>query len=207
MGGNNFEVSLFRFQSFSMTNAQHSLKYANSYSATYTQYGPITNGGIRACDDATVRYKTILRVQQLPAAEQLVSLLWKFWPPHLSYLNDLRPYKKATLTSILLWLCKMKAELWPFQFCTKMMTLKIELKTFRLFWLDTIYQLPEKLERHSPGKWDVKLREIMYFDLKLNWATQLSNNVRGSKYSAHHSRLSVLLIPLSYLIPTVRSFQ
>ena len=39
-------------------------------------------------------------------------------------------------------------------------------------------------------------------NLKLNRATQLSNGSRGSKYSAHHSRLSVLLIPLSYLIPT-----
>ena len=43
-----------------------------------------------------------------------------------------------------------------------------------------------------------------YFDLKFGWATQLSNDMRGSKYSAHHSWSSVLLIPLSYLIPTVK---
>ena len=41
---------------------------------TYTQYGPITNGGVRAHSDggvrahgdATVRYRTILRVPGLP---------------------------------------------------------------------------------------------------------------------------------------------
>ena len=39
--------------------------------------------------------------------------------------------------------------------------------------------------------------------LKLDRATQFSNGVCGSKYPAHHSRSSGLLIPLSYLIPTV----
>ena len=43
-----------------------------------------------------------------------------------------------------------------------------------------------------------------YFDLKLDGATQLLNGTPGSKYSAHHSRSSVLLTLLSYLIPTVR---
>ena len=47
-------------------------------------------------------------------------------------------------------------------------------------------------------------RERMYFDLKFDRAIQHSNGVRGSKYSAYHSRLSVLLISLSYLIPTVK---
>ena len=42
-----------------------------------------------------------------------------------------------------------------------------------------------------------------YFDLKLDRGTQLSNGARGPKYSANHSGLSILLIPLSYLIPTV----
>ena len=39
--------------------------------------------------------------------------------------------------------------------------------------------------------------------LKLDRATQLSNGTCGSKYSAHHSRSSGVLIPLSYLIPAV----
>ena len=35
---------------------------------TFTQYGPITNGGVRAHGDAAVRYRTILSV--LPANKQ-----------------------------------------------------------------------------------------------------------------------------------------
>ena len=46
-------------------------------------------------------------------------------------------------------------------------------------------------------------RERPYFDLKLDRATQLSNGIRGSKYSAYNSGSSGLLIPLSYLIPIV----
>ena len=33
------------------------------YFIGYTQYGPITNGGIRARSDATIRYRTILHVR------------------------------------------------------------------------------------------------------------------------------------------------
>ena len=44
----------------------------------------------------------------------------------------------------------------------------------------------------------------MYFDLKFDQAIQHSNSVGGLKYSAYHLQLSVLLISLSYLIPTVK---
>ena len=50
------------------------------------------------------------------------------------------------------------------------------------------------------------LTEISSWE-KLDWATQLWNGLRGSKYSLNHSGLSGLLILLSYLIPTVPAFQ
>ena len=43
----------------------------------YMQYGPIMNGGIRARGDATVRYRTILRVVVSANYKNLFSCLLK----------------------------------------------------------------------------------------------------------------------------------
>ena len=44
---------------------------------TYTQYSPITNGGVTARPDAAVRYRTILRVYDFSGRSQ--TTLTRFW--------------------------------------------------------------------------------------------------------------------------------
>ena len=46
---------------------------------TYTQYGPITNGGITARPNAAVRYRTILRVVHVKSTRKFGQIFAAFF--------------------------------------------------------------------------------------------------------------------------------
>ena len=82
------------------------------------------------------------------------------------------------------------------------MKLKIELKSLGFF--DSVLCINYWEVRETQSR---RMRcQAEYFDLKLDWTTQLWNGVHASKYSAHHSRSSVLLILRSYPIPTIINY-
>ena len=64
----------------------------------YTQYGPITNGGVTACPDAVVCYKTILRVNKSDKKTEMSSLRSKIENETLWYMHT-----DCYLVHILFW--------------------------------------------------------------------------------------------------------
>ena len=117
-----------------------------------------------------------------------------------------RNYTRNKATKIW-WSWKMKIKFWSILNFVPKRWIEDWIKIFRLF--DSVLSVTEKLDSANPQLWLERHRimrcqaEIVWFEGGSSYST-FKRRVHGSEYSAHHSRLSVLLIPLSYLIPTVQ---